>query len=46
MLNDMAEAESGWDMTPRFNRLALEFLPVDLNTLLYKYEKILPSSIV
>jgi alpha,alpha-trehalase len=39
MLNDMAEAESGWDMTPRFNRLALEFLPVDLNTLLYKYEK-------
>lgn len=38
MLNDMAEAESGWDMTTRFNRLALEFLPVDLNSLLYKYE--------
>lgn len=38
MLNDMAEAESGWDMTTRFNRLALEFLPVDLNSLLFKYE--------
>ena len=37
-LNDIAEAESGWDMTPRFNRRALDFLPVDLNALLYKYE--------
>lgn len=39
MLNDLAEAESGWDMTPRFGRRALDFLPVDLNGLLYKYEK-------
>lgn len=37
-LNDLAEAESGWDMTPRFNRHALDYLPVDLNALLYKYE--------
>jgi alpha,alpha-trehalase len=37
-LNDLAEAESGWDMTPRFNRRALEYVPVDLNALLYKYE--------
>lgn len=37
-LNDLAEAESGWDMTPRFNRRALSYLPVDLNALLYKYE--------
>jgi alpha,alpha-trehalase len=38
-LHDLAEAESGWDMTPRFNRRALHYLPVDLNALLYKYEK-------
>lgn len=38
MLNDLAEAESGWDMTPRFGRKALNFVPVDLNSLLYKYE--------
>ncbi|HET9174653.1 MAG TPA: trehalase family glycosidase [Candidatus Saccharimonadales bacterium] len=37
-LHDLAEAESGWDMTPRFSRRALNFLPVDLNALLYKYE--------
>lgn len=37
-LNDLAEAESGWDMTPRFGRKALNFLPVDLNALLFKYE--------
>jgi alpha,alpha-trehalase len=37
-LHDLAEAESGWDMTTRFDRRALNFLPVDLNALLYKYE--------
>lgn len=37
-INDLAEAESGWDMTPRFARKALDYLPVDLNALLYKYE--------
>ncbi|MES2971094.1 MAG: trehalase family glycosidase [Patescibacteria group bacterium] len=39
LLNDLAEAESGWDMTPRFGRKALSFVPVDLNALLYKYEE-------
>lgn len=37
-LHDLAEAESGWDMTPRFSRKALNYLPADLNSLLYKYE--------
>lgn len=37
-LHDLAETESGWDMTPRFNRHTLHYLPVDLNALLYKYE--------
>jgi alpha,alpha-trehalase len=37
-LHDIAETESGWDMTPRFDRKALNYLPVDLNALLYKYE--------
>ncbi len=39
VLHDLAEAESGWDMTPRFERKCLDFLPVDLNALLYKYEQ-------
>lgn len=38
-VDDLAEAESGWDMTTRFGRKALQYLPVDLNALLYKYEK-------
>lgn len=38
VLHDLAEAESGWDMTNRFDRKCLDFLPVDLNALLYKYE--------
>lgn len=38
-LNDLAEAESGWDFTPRFGHKELNYLPIDLNTLLYKYEK-------
>lgn len=37
-LHDLAEAESGWDMTPRFNRKCLNYVPLDLNSLLYKYE--------
>lgn len=37
-INDIAETESGWDMTPRFYRKALSFLPIDLQALLYKYE--------
>lgn len=38
VLNDLAEAESGWDMTTRFGRKCLDFLPIDLNVYLYKYE--------
>ncbi|HEY2004386.1 MAG TPA: trehalase family glycosidase [Candidatus Saccharimonadia bacterium] len=39
VLDDLAELESGWDMTTRFERKALSYLPVDLNALLYKYER-------
>lgn len=38
MLHQLAEAESGWDYTPRFSNRCLDFLPVDLNSCLYKYE--------
>lgn len=37
-LHDLAEAESGWDMTPRFQRQCLDYIPIDLNCLLYVYE--------
>ncbi|MEO5572377.1 MAG: trehalase family glycosidase [Bacteroidia bacterium] len=33
-----AEHESGWDMTSRFHDHCLDYLPVDLNCNLYKYE--------
>lgn len=33
-----AEAESGWDMTHRFENRCLDFVPVDLNSLLFQYE--------
>jgi len=33
-----AEHESGWDMTSRFHDKCLDYLPVDLNCALYKYE--------
>jgi len=33
-----AEHESGWDMTSRFNNHCLDYLPIDLNSTLYKYE--------
>lgn len=36
--NFVAEAESGWDMNPRFDRRCGDFCPVDLNSLLYMYE--------
>lgn len=43
-INDLAEAESGWDMTTRFNHKALDYLPIDLNSLLFKYEQDFASS--
>lgn len=39
VLDDLAECESGWDMTTRFNRQALSYIPVDLNALLWRYER-------
>ncbi len=36
--NMLAEGESGWDYTPRFNNRALEFVQIDLNSLLYALE--------
>jgi alpha,alpha-trehalase len=33
-----AELESGWDFTSRFYNRCNEFLPIDLNSFLYKYE--------
>jgi len=33
-----SEIESGWDMTSRFYNRCDQFLPVDLNSYLYKYE--------
>lgn len=38
VLDDLAECESGWDMTTRYNRRCLSYVPIDLNALLYKYE--------
>lgn len=34
-----AERESGWDFTTRFYNRCHEFLPVDLNSFLHKYEQ-------
>ena len=36
----LAEAESGWDFTPRFDGHCADFNPVDLNCNLYIYEKL------
>lgn len=33
-----SEIESGWDMTSRFYNRCDQFLPIDLNSYLYKYE--------
>lgn len=37
--NMRSEGESGWDYTPRFNCTASTFAEVDLNSLLYAFEK-------
>ena len=36
----LAEAESGWDFTPRFHGYCMDYNPVDLNSNLYIYEKL------
>jgi alpha,alpha-trehalase len=38
LINHLAEAESGWDMTTRFYGNCLSYIPIDLNSLLFKYE--------
>ena len=35
-----AECESGWDFSPRFNGYCMDYNPVDLNSNLYRYEKL------
>lgn len=35
---ERTEAESGWDYTGRFHRECGHFIPVELNSMLYKYE--------
>ena len=35
-----AEAESGWDFNPRFDRRCEDFCPIDLNANLYRYERL------
>ena len=39
--NLFAEAESGWDFSPRFDGRALDFVQVDLNSILYRNEIII-----
>ncbi len=39
VMHETAEHESGWDMTWRFDARCLDFLPVDLNSLLASYEE-------
>ncbi len=34
----LAEMESGWDLTSRFNESCSDYLSIDLNSCLYKYE--------
>ena len=36
--NERTECESGWDFSDRFQQKALNYIPVDLNSLLYEYE--------
>lgn len=35
----LAEGESGWDYTPRFNNRGSEFVSIDLNCILYAFEE-------
>lgn len=42
--HEHAEDESGWDLTPRFQRRGNDYLPVDLNSYLYGYERHLAAA--
>ena len=39
LAHKLAEAESGWDFSPRFRDRAMDILPCDLNALLYATEQ-------
>lgn len=39
----LAEAESGWDFNPRFNGRCMDYNPVDLNAILYGFERDMAS---
>lgn len=41
VLHDLASCESGWDHSTRCDDRWLDFLPVDLNAILYRYERLL-----
>ncbi len=41
----LAEAESGWDFTPRFNGKCDEYNPVDLNAIIYHNELFLAEAL-
>jgi len=36
--NYLAEAESGWDFCCRYNGKGADYIPIDLNSILYKFE--------
>ncbi len=38
-VHHLAEAETGWDFNPRFERRCADFAPVDLNSNLFVYER-------
>lgn len=40
-LNVLAECESGWDFSPRFNGECTQYAPIDLNCILYVYEHVI-----
>ncbi len=39
VIDGLAEAECGWDNTVRFSGQCLSYVPIDLNSLLFKYEQ-------
>ena len=43
--NYLAEAETGWDFNPRFEHRCKDFCPVDLNSNLWAYEKIIAEGL-
>jgi alpha,alpha-trehalase len=40
----IAEAESGWDFNQRFNAKCMDYVPIDLNALLFGYEEYLAKA--